>query len=98
MTATNTDKFINHQDGLDIVTALGSMMTHTDATNLISAVNALAGNATDIGTLSNLSTDDKSSLVAAINEVYSNVIADGAAAHNAIYRGKNLGTSVCSWI
>ena len=75
---SDTERLINHQDGLDIVTAL----------------QAIAGNAEDIGTLSNLSTDAKTSLVAAINEIAYNVIADGAGAHNAIYRGKNLGTSV----
>jgi len=35
-------------------------------------------------------------IVGSINEICNNVIADGAAAHNAIYRGKSLGTSVSS--
>ena len=35
-------------------------------------------------------------IVGSINEICGNVIADGAAAHNAIYRGKSLGTSVTS--
>ena len=49
----NDGKFLTHQDGLDIVTAL---------TNI-------SGNATKIGNLANLETTAKTDLVSAINEV-----------------------------
>lgn len=42
---------------------------------------------------STLKTDSKT-IISAINEICNNVIADGAGAHNAIYRGKSLGSSV----
>ena len=93
---SNTEQLINHQDGLDIVTAIGLLGTHADMTSLITAVNTLAGNTAHIGDLSELTTDTQTSLVAAINEIGYNAIADGAGAHNAIYRGKYLGTSVTS--
>lgn len=53
--------------------------------------------ATDLGNVADLNTTDKSNVVNAVNEVLGvarNVVADGAGAHNAIYRGKNLGTEV----
>ena len=46
-----------------------------------------------IGDLDDLTTEEKTDLVKAINEM-ANVVADGAGAHNCVYRGKKLGTSV----
>lgn len=55
------------------------------------------------GDISELETEDKASVVAAVNEIVERLAADeesleplnydGAGAHNAIYRGKNLGTA-----
>jgi hypothetical protein len=55
------------------------------------------------GDISELETEDKESVVAAVNEIVERLAADeesleplnydGAGAHNAIYRGKNLGTA-----
>lgn len=55
------------------------------------------------GDISELETEDKESVVAAVNEIVERLVADeesleplnydGAGAHNAIYRGKNLGTA-----
>ena len=176
MTLANTDKIINHQDGIDIAAAIGDIagnaadigdlteLTTTDRTDLVSAINEVdadAGSAlTTIGTgslnttaqtlipavneLNNgkaqksdlssifetgstasqaivsgtyfyldgvlsrakadiasgdtftLNTNYEAVTAGGLNELNStnNVIADGAGAHNAIYRGKNLGTSV----
>ena len=57
----------------------------------------VAGNATDkVGNLSALKTTDKSSAVAAINELVEQKIGiyNNPGFHNSIYRGENLGTEV----
>lgn len=70
------------------------IFTHDDAQSLITAVLTLAGNTEHIGDLTDLETDVKTDLVSAINEIAENAMADGAGAHNAIYRGKYLGNAV----
>ena len=68
---------------------------HADVLNV--PVEQLAENAQFLknkqGDLSELATEEKTDLVKAINEM-ANVFADGAGAHNCVYRGKKLGTSV----
>lgn len=71
--------------------------TGTKAITVGALRNALAGD------ISQLETEDKESVVAAVNEIVERLAADeenleplnydGAGAHNAIYRGKNLGTA-----
>ena len=71
--------------------------TGTKAITVGALRNALAGN------ISELETEDKESVVAAVNEIVERLASDeesleplnydGAGAHNAIYRGKNLGTA-----
>ena len=71
--------------------------TGTKAITVGALRNALAGD------ISELDTEDKSSVVAAVNEIVARLAEDeenleplnydGAGAHNAIYRGKNLGTA-----
>lgn len=71
--------------------------TGTKAITVGALRNALAGD------ISELETEDKESVVAAVNEIVERLAADeenleplnydGAGAHNAIYRGKNLGTA-----
>lgn len=54
-------------------------------------------NAANIGTLANLTTTEKSNIVGAVNEVNdiaSILTRNGAALHNSIPRGKNLGTTI----
>lgn len=68
-----------------------SELNTTSKTSVVDAINELAGN---VGNLNALSTEARSSLVAAINELIAIVVANGAGAHNAIYRGKYLGSSV----
>lgn len=70
------------------------LLLDTTGQSIAQAIQTLAGNTAHIGDLTNLQTDVKTDLVSALNEVVNNAIADGAAAHNAIYRGKYLGTSV----
>ena len=72
---------------------------HADVLNV--PVEQLAENAQFLknkqGNLSELDTEEKTDLVGAVNEVkgeVSRVTFDNAGAHNAIYRGKKLGTSV----
>lgn len=72
--------------------------TGTKAITVGALRNALAGD------ISDLETEDKSSVVAAVNEIVARIAEDeesleplnydGAGAHNAIYRGKNLGTAL----
>ena len=47
-----------------------------------------------IGSLNALDIPDRSSIVNALNRFHADVSASNAGAHNCIYRGKNLGTSV----
>lgn len=71
--------------------------TGTKAITVGALRNALAGD------ISELETEDKESVVAAVNEIVARLAEDeesleplnydGAGAHNAIYRGKNLGTA-----
>lgn len=71
--------------------------TGTKAITVGALRNALAGD------ISELETEDKASVVAAVNEIVERLASDeesleplnydGAGAHNAIYRGKNLGTA-----
>ena len=71
--------------------------TGTKAITVGALRNALAGD------ISELETEDKESVVAAVNEIVERLASDeesleplnydGAGAHNAIYRGKNLGTA-----
>ena len=71
--------------------------TGTKAITVGALRNALAGD------ISDLDTEDKSSVVDAVNEIVARLAEDeenleplnydGAGAHNAIYRGKNLGTA-----
>ena len=49
--------------------------------------------ALEVGSLNALTTTDKSSVVAAINELAAIILGDGSGIHNVLYRGKNLGTS-----
>lgn len=56
--------------------------TPINATNLNKIENGIAENYTAIGTLSNLNTTNKSSLVSAINEINSNDIAKGTYSTN----------------
>lgn len=71
--------------------------TVNNSANITIVTSGAYANASDLGNIADLTTDDKSSAVKAINEVngiVQRIAIDSAAAHNAIYRGKNLGTSV----
>jgi len=76
-----------HADGIGDTTELDT----TDKDSLVKAVNEVVSN---IGVLNTLETDVRTSIVNAINNLYAQVNARNAGSHNAIYRGKNLGTSV----
>lgn len=91
----------DQNDNMDIID--GELKKHADAIgdkssldtdvkdNLVAAVNEVVGN---IGSLNSLDTEVRESVVNAINSLYAQVNARNAGSHNAIYRGKNLGTSV----
>jgi len=71
--------------------------TVNNSANITIVTSGAYADAADLGNIADLATDDKSSAVKAINEVngiVQRIAIDSAAAHNAIYRGKNLGTSV----
>ncbi len=82
------------------------LFTDEMAQKILDAINMLNSNLVSArgGALSNLSTTTKSSIIAAINELVNanatintkldRIYTDNAAAHNAVYRGKNLGTSI----
>ena len=85
-------------DGLMPTTITEKFITTVDnsAEITIETTGAYAA-ASDLGNVPDLETDDKSSAVAAINEIteLTNFLRfDNAGSHNSRYRGKNLGTSV----
>ena len=110
--ANVTKRIITDETGQDIVTQLMAQNEflvalhgnranlHTeDKTSLVAAVNELVGK---LGTLANLETLTKTNVVAAINELVGktdNKIlaalreASGSGIHNALYRGKALGST-----
>lgn len=107
MPVTITEKFIatvNNSANITIVTSgayadasdLGNItdLTTDDKSSAVKAINEVNAN---VGDPDSLNTTDKDSLVKAINEVngiVQRIAIDSAAAHNAIYRGKKLGTAV----
>ena len=71
--------------------------TVNNSANITIVTSGAYADAADLGNIADLTTDDKSSAVKAINEVngiIQRIAIDSAAAHNAIYRGKDLGASV----